>query len=159
VELQKLEKMIANKFKHLIDNRILITALLIILVSCSREAGTEWKEKNQQLIKQYNLTERMNTPAALMARTCDGRSEKLCGDAAPSTSKVGTPTPSITCATREWMGLMVTTTSVTSARTIAGGRTTTSALARTNRLNLAASKVCPSVHGAPAMRISVDCWM
>ena len=51
---------------------------------------------------------------------------------------VGTPTPSITWATSEWMGLMVTTTSVTSARAGAGKARTSRTMSTGNR-NLAAS--------------------
>ena len=58
---------------------------------------------------------RMNTPALSMARMCEGFNEKLCGDAEPSTSSVGSATPCMTCDTSEWIGLMVTTTSMVSA--------------------------------------------
>ena len=54
----------------------------------------------------------MKTPALSMARMCDGFSEKLCGDADPSTRSVGSATPCMTCDTKEWIGLMVTTTSI-----------------------------------------------
>ena len=60
---------------------------------------------------------RTNTPALAMARMCEGFSEKLCGEDDPSTSSVGSATPCMTCATSEWIGLMVTTTSMLSART------------------------------------------
>ncbi len=36
----------------------LMMALLLVLSNCSNQPGTEWHEKNQQLIKQFNLTER-----------------------------------------------------------------------------------------------------
>ena len=63
---------------------------------------------------------RMNTPALSMARMCEGFNEKLCGEDEPSTSSVGSATPSMTCDTSEWIGLMVTTTSMLSARKAAG---------------------------------------
>ncbi len=36
----------------------LMMALLLVLTNCSNQPGNEWHEKNQQLIKQFNLTER-----------------------------------------------------------------------------------------------------
>src|SRR5262249_1610078 len=53
---------------------------------------------------------RMNTSAVSIACTPDGFSEKVWGEAVPSASSDGVPTPSINCATRECMGLIVTTT-------------------------------------------------
>jgi hypothetical protein len=43
----------------------------------------------------------MNTPAFPRARKWEGFNEKLCGEDEPSTSSVGSATPSITRATSE----------------------------------------------------------
>ena len=53
----------------------------------------------------------MTTSAWCSALASDGFNVKLCGEAAPSMSRRGVATPSITAAASEWMGFSVTTTS------------------------------------------------
>ncbi len=49
--------MISN-FKYKMGVGTLIMLLLFVLINCSNPSGNEWQEKNQQLIKQHNLSER-----------------------------------------------------------------------------------------------------